>query len=198
MKFSRLLFSALLLTISLSQAQAAYLGSLTYTQPTGTVSSTDTIDVGVKFSLDANSDPILSNSGVIFSVVFFCSGDGFSGGCNTGGPYSFNFDNGPNGFNKLNDTLALGDINPGDSFEFNFLTFTPPVGGVPAGTYNLFSVLGVFDATNDPFYLNPIALTTDQVFTRTVSAVPVPAAAWLFASGLPLMGAIARRRKLQA
>ncbi|WP_020481412.1 hypothetical protein [Methylomonas sp. MK1] len=48
----------------LPNAQAAYSGSLSFVQPTGTVVATDNIPVWLKLSLDAASDPLVySNTG---------------------------------------------------------------------------------------------------------------------------------------
>ncbi|WP_415878478.1 hypothetical protein [Methylomonas sp. TEB] len=46
----------------LPNAQAAYSGSLSFVQPTGTVVATDNIPIWLKLSLDATSDPLVFSS----------------------------------------------------------------------------------------------------------------------------------------
>lgn len=54
--------AGLVLSLGISTgAQAAYLAALQFIQPTGTVLTTDTIDVRIRLTLDPGSDPLLVN-----------------------------------------------------------------------------------------------------------------------------------------
>ncbi|AMK78535.1 MULTISPECIES: hypothetical protein [Methylomonas] len=55
-------FVSTLALVWLPNAQAAYSGSLSFVQPTGTVQTTDSIPVWLKLSLDAASEPLVFNS----------------------------------------------------------------------------------------------------------------------------------------
>ncbi|MCQ8119740.1 hypothetical protein [Methylomonas rosea] len=55
-------FVSTLALVWLPNAQAAYSGSLSFVQPTGTVDVTDNIPVWLKLSLDATSDPLVFSS----------------------------------------------------------------------------------------------------------------------------------------
>ncbi|MEM7082107.1 MAG: hypothetical protein AAF465_05195 [Pseudomonadota bacterium] len=119
--------------------------------------------------------------------------------------YSFSFGPGPS---PGNDPISLA---AGESLDFLFGTFTPVAGGAEAGTYDFFRVgLSLFfagvgfddlgeEVAVDAFF--DLALACEDgdpscAFTRTVSAtpVPVPAAAWLFASALLALSSLSRRR----
>ncbi|OAI00851.1 hypothetical protein [Methylomonas methanica] len=56
------IFVSTLALVWLPNAQAAYSGSLSFVQPTGTVDVTDNIPVWLKLSLDATSDPLVFSS----------------------------------------------------------------------------------------------------------------------------------------
>ncbi len=265
----RLVVSALALTC-LPNAQAAYIGSLTFVQATGTVSSSEDIPVWLRLTLDPASDPLVlsgnssdtppfgvspSNypssffafdsatnqdisisNGVLISVdnislntSFGCSGTFTDGGCpsTSTGAYNFNFNAGADSINSMSQ-IAL---NPGDSRDYLFGTFTPN-GPVSAGNYEFYwssLIIGfsgtvrapklddngdpILDQNGDPILQEfsnasgdyDIATTgcnnqNNQVcaaaFTRTVSAVPLPATFWLFGSAMLGVAGYARRRPI--
>jgi len=57
---ARFLLGGLLgsLALGMGSAQAAYIGTLEFIEPTGVVAATDTIPVWLRFTLDPNSDPL--------------------------------------------------------------------------------------------------------------------------------------------
>lgn len=53
-------------------------------------------------------------------------------------------------------------------------------------------------ATNDTFTINTDGLVVDgNITTKTLSAVPIPATAWLFGTGIIGLIGFSRRRKFQ-
>lgn len=250
-RLQALIFSATLVTWSV--ANAAPTGALAFITPTGTVSPTDVIDVWVRLTLDSGSAPLqldstlpglgvnpadipaewVSLTGAYTNTSFLCSGT-FTTRCD-GPPYDFSFNaSGPDSFNFLADIT----IDPGESRDYLFGSFTPSAGSVAPGTYTFYNakfflvldglvpqtepqldengnpvldengnpvVVPVLDENGDPVLL-PVeqslsiaetcpTQTSDCAFTRTVSAVPLPAAAWLFGSGLLGLIGVARRRR---
>jgi hypothetical protein len=196
------------------QARAELIGTLTYVQPTGTVGPNDSVTVWLKFSLDANSDPLTTGTNANITSHSFLNGlDLYGGGLTTGisgfpnPPYSYVWGPGPgpiqdwdsfwSQFNNL-------DLKPGDTFTYADATYIPNGGPVPAGTYTStfdgFEVWGpdqyqqtdsdgnpLFDDTGAPVmadYLHEIATT--RGFSRTVegSTVPEPTSLLLIGSGL--------------
>lgn len=105
-------------------------------------------------------------------------------------------------------------IGAGESREFNLFQWKPTDGSAESGTYRLFTaglgftVYGWGDGGIDEDS-NPIQIPIDAeiynfntncihdscAFTRTVSAVPLPAAAWLFGSALLGLIGVAKRKK---
>jgi hypothetical protein len=208
-----------------SPAAAAATGTLTFTQPTGSVSSTDSIDVDYTVALDPGSDPITTDSsgnissGVTdadlvaagidptlvdhsdINVSFACSGT-FTTGCG-GPPYDFSFASGTGSLSFVSNL----DIEPGTSTNFLFGTFTPTGGVAPYGTYTFYDAAvfaQFYDASNN--HLGDVAFfdtcgsqTAGCAFTRTVDsgplAVPEPASWALMIGGFGLTGAVLRRRR---
>ncbi|MFK8029338.1 MAG: hypothetical protein AB8G18_03800 [Gammaproteobacteria bacterium] len=148
------------------------------------------------------------------SISAGCSGSfvvGTNGECGLGGVgtdnYNFNF--GP-GWSPGNNALELA---AGDSIDFLWGAFTPVDGGAAEGTYDYFEAgfglffrgVGFDDFGEEVEVLTFIELgqacdAGDQscAFSRTITAapVPVPAAAWLFASALFGLAGMSRRRKV--
>jgi hypothetical protein len=100
---------------------------------------------------------------------------------------------------NLNDTVPVGASSAGSdiyyvpAIEFDFLM--PPVTiWAAAGAQN---ILGLWDACESPDCLSGIGvLRPDDINTfARFSPVPVPAAVWLFGSGLVGLVGIARRKK---
>jgi hypothetical protein len=209
-------------------ADAAIIGTLTHTQPTGVAGPNDTIDIYVKFALDPSSVALTTDAshnitsgmtdtdwlsigidptkiGFTYLNVFFeCSGD-FTTVCNEGPPYNFDF--APVTIDPSN-----FDLQPGESIEFLFGSFTPSAGPVAPGTYTWYNMgvtANALDENGDPFLDDEgnrlpsftLAETCPQqnpacAFTRTVvgvSAVPEPASWALMIGGFALVGAAIRR-----
>lgn len=141
---------------------AGVIGTVSFTQPTGTVGQTDSISVYLTLALNPDSDPLTTDaSGLVTSgmpadltpflfpslptgadgsggitsnlnVAFGCSGT-FTAVCTDGPPYDFTFSYTPPTF------IAPQNLNlqPGDSVSYLFGTFTPSGGSAPPGTYTL-------------------------------------------------------------
>jgi len=100
-----------------------------------------------------------------------------------------------------------GTINPGESVSFKLFELDPVGGSAAPGTYQLFTAgIGLSVYGEDPdgnqidadiYQFFTDCPDTNCVFTREVSAVPIPAAAWLFGSALFGLAGIARRRARQ-
>ncbi len=213
----------------LQSANAAVIGSLTYIDPTGTVSADESIDVWVRLSLDASSDPLTYDpfdsfpNGVNFDdlpidgvnefgdlvpfeaydfISQFISrscNDTFTVGCSSpGSQYGYSVP-GTNEWFQFS-----GTINPGESLDILLYTLDPVGGSAAPGFYELFNAgLGLFVEGEDEFgnilsedvyafFTNcPDANCT---FSRTVTAVPVPAAVWLFGTALFGLAGLSRRK----
>ncbi len=210
---------------------AAVVSSLSFTNPTGTATATDTIEIWVTLSLDPSSEALTYDSSisplaglptsliptegydyVTSSYVPFasytdagpltgryCSGN-FTDVCGAG---EYTFSGTSTWFDLTNNPLTL---NPGESRDFMLGTFVPTDGSAMPGDYIFyngylgFSISGLDAAGNTldaTINLGGTCQTgtADCAFTRTVSAVPVPAAVWLFGSGLVGLAGIARRKK---
>lgn len=152
-------------------ADAALIGGISFTTPSGIVGPTDAIDIYVTMTLDPASDALTTDAfhnitsgvsdsdwaaagidpaeiGFTYLNVFFQCGGNFSVGCLTGPPYDFDF--APISLDPTN-----FDLQPGGSHTFLFGTFTP-TGGDPVapGTYTWFNMgvfAGALDANGDPF-----------------------------------------------
>ena len=92
------------------------------------------------------------------------------------------------------------NMNGGDSLNVHVFDLVPTVESVPPGVYTInmaslgFYIHGVDSRGN---LMNAyIFLGTDYNFTRTVSTVPIPAAVWLFGSGLMGLIGISRQKKV--
>lgn len=226
-----LMTGAAVATLAAAPAQAAVIATLEFVQPTGTVLSNQSIDVFLRLTLDANSDALTTdaagtvtsgfdagsyagpidlqdpNTRIYFNEFYECSGT-FSDGCGSGPPYSFDFSyTQPNFISPVN-----FDLQPGESFEWLFGTFTPTGGNAPAGTYAFFNA-GAFiqiynpgdigDPNDDQFDNITLAQTCPGqnmacAFTRDILAapggVPEPAAWAMMLAGFGLVGSAMRRR----
>lgn len=186
-------------TAAASPAAAAATGTVVFTQPTGSVSSTDSIDVELTVALDPGSSAITTNasgdvtSGVTdadliaagidptavassdINVSFSCSGT-FTTGCG-GPPYDFNFALAPSGL-PFSQNL---DLEPGSTTNTLFGTFTPTGGIAPYGTYTFYdaSIFAQFyDAQNNhlgdvSFFDTCGSQQASCAFTRTVDSGPI-------------------------
>ncbi len=182
---------------------------------------------------------------VYLNTSFVCSGT-FTTSCTAGPPYTFSFNtSGPDTINFVpNYGSPTFSLQPGESHDYLFGTFTPTGGGpVAPGTYYFYStdLMLSFHGTGtwkiptetqatdedgeplfDPDTGEPIfyELRTTSLegrlnlattpcgaysgpscagaFVREVSAVPAPAAFWLFGSGMGALGALRTRRRRRA
>jgi len=191
-----------------SPAAAVATGTMSFTQPTGSVSSTQSIDVVVNVAIDPGSSAITTDaSGNVTSgittadliangidpalvdhsdvnVYYSCSGT-FTTGCG-GPPYDFNFAFPPAGL-PFSTNL---DLEPGSSTDYLFVTYHPTGGVAPYGTYKFYDA-GFFaqywDAQNNHlgdvhFFDTCASQESSCAFTRTVDSGPRSAvpepAAW--------------------
>lgn len=143
-------------------AQAAIIGNLVFTEPTGTVSPNEVIDVYVTLSLDSGSDPISYNSseplggidpdtlpttdqytGEAFASYDHIShystrscSDTFTQSCSDpGSAYTWGAAFGANSWFNWEGTLQAGE-----SIDFHLYTLTPNGGGAPLGLYEAYIV----------------------------------------------------------
>lgn len=216
-------------------AQAAVIATLEFVQPTGTVLSNQPIEVFLRLTLDANSDALTTdasgtvtsgfdggsyagpidlndpNTRIFFNEFFECSGT-FTSACGSGPPYDFDFSYAqPNFISPVN-----FDLQPGESFEWLFGTFTPTGGNAPAGTYAFFNAGAFIQIFNpgadliDPNDDQRDSITFAQTcpgqdmacaFTRQILAapggVPEPAAWAMMLAGFGLTDAAMRRRNVR-
>ncbi len=158
----KLIFTSVLLVSSLlsSGANAAYVASLSFIQPTGTVGPTEAIPVRVRLTLDDASDPLstdgngkitspfqslLDAQGILASQItntyvntyYLCSGN-FTNVCSPDA-YSFNFafnSNTPDPTSLVFPTNL--NVLPGSFFDYDFGTFVPNGGPAALGNYKFF------------------------------------------------------------
>lgn len=217
---------ALAMTLVAQSAMALPIASLVFRDPTGIVGPNDPIAVWLTLTLDPQSSPLTTDGtgvvtsgyspGDLTSVVpgtetnssvnnsFQCGGT-FTSACTTGPPYNFGFAFPPQGF-PFSQNLNL---QPGNSYDFLFGTFTPSAGPVAPGTYTFYNAsffIGVSgldangDPTQDTLVFAQTCPTQDAAcaFTRTVRdvAAPVPEPGTWALFGLTGLGwAIVRRRR---
>lgn len=207
--------------------------TLTFTEPTGTVSPTDTIEVWATLSLSAMSaaitynpfelnfglpDYLLPTTGTDWNnnafdvpfvsytdAVLFISNlcDGTFAGCSDG-EYNRNFSNST--WFSMEYPFTL---NAGESRDFLLYEFIPKDGSAQPGEYSFYSTsVGIsvtgLDANGNTLEADALEIMTcpfgysDQcAFTRTVSAVPVPAAIWLFGPAIFGLLSFFRQSKLK-
>ena len=89
--------------------------------------------------------------------------------------------------------------------DFKLFELTPTGGNATPGTYSLFTAgIGLDvdgkdefggDMFGEVYEFRTNCPDPNCTFTRTVSNVPVPAAVWLFSSGLIGLVGVARRKK---
>ncbi|TKB79241.1 MAG: hypothetical protein E8D42_07515 [Nitrospira sp.] len=208
---------------SVDTCQAASFGTLEWVDRTGTVSGTDTIPVQFRLTLDPASVPLTIGPGGSgepisgleqadldslaadfpnFTITdaslshSFYSGGTFSDDTNPP-PYQFQFSN---SFPFSNVSLV-----PGVPTIIEHGQFVPSPVPAPPGTYfhyrseiNLVVTgLNSFgDSFERDFLVAQVACSdgdTSCAFQRTVTPVPIPAAVWLFGSGVIGLVGLARR-----
>ncbi len=215
-----------------AQTQAAVIATLSFDTPSGLAASNAPIDIFLTLTLDAASDALTTdasgkptsgfdyagytglidlndpNTSVFFSEAFQCSGT-FTDGCG-GGSSAYNFDfnyNQPNFISPLN-----FDLQPGQSFQWLFGTFTPVGGNAAAGLYTFYNAsahVRIYNPQdpNDPnddqndfvtFGQTCATQTENCAFTRNVfsvvNAVPEPATWGMMLLGFGVVGSAMRRR----
>ena len=119
----------------------------------------------------------LTQTGTDLGATFFCIDSGF--GCdeiNPGSRFGYTF-------GDFSDRLLLGAIPDGESFTLetimNVSVSAPP-----------------FEMGGLAFIGDPSTIGTDPGISGSIGIVPVPAAVWLFGSGLLGLVGIARRKKV--
>ena len=139
---------------------------------------------------------VFSSTGVFFgqpwtatATTFFSAGAGAStwAGTAPAGAYSYTF------------SLTGNQVAWGTLFDWNSNPLIPVLNIM---TCTSFSTGGSCVGTGTPMQTPPFAgqapAFTGTVVSSSVSAVPVPAAAWLFGSGLVGLAGVARRNKKKA
>ncbi len=231
-----------------TQANAALITYASWVEQTGTIGPNDTVEVWIRLTLDAASDPLFvdhngaaPNWGLDMSLVpstgdtytfdpeytitgtdvpFYsyeyvwggnthapCGESDFIAACGNGGQYSYTSVDRTLGFRWQFGSDNYGatsfQMNPGESKDFLLAKVVPQGGGAAPGTYYWrdagFQIIwNGFDADGNTM-LSRIDLATacptrdiSCSFSRTV--VPVPAAVWLFGSGLGILGWIRRKQ----
>ena len=166
---------ATILSIFTPSSQAAIVFSWEFDAPTGAVSAGDWAVANATMTLDASSD----------SVTFTT---GYSGEVGGGTSYSGIFDGfyfNPNGPGTFFSQFAGVSLDPTDSFSFTFGAYsaspTATVGQIGSAVTTNFTVFGAEGVLTNGF-------------SRTAAVVPVPAAAWLFCSGLLGLTGLARKK----
>jgi hypothetical protein len=154
----------------------------------------DIIDNGNIYQSDPFVESDISFYG--FSRFRACSGNFTQTNC-TSGPYDFDFGT------FVNDLI----LDPGDSYSWEFATFTPFGGPVPNGTYTNTRVGFFLEAYGDlSGGVNPPELFADLslavtcngcTFERTVASVPEPASWAMMIGGFGLLGGALRRERMQ-
>ena len=152
------------------------------------------------YSYDQNAVVPFDLYDYIFQSVGRVCDDTFAVGCSDpGSQYGYTADFGADSWFNFS-----GTIFPGESRDFKLYELTPTGGAAAPGTYSLFTTditLNVegtdeFGGTMDAaiYEFSTDCPDANCTFTRTVSNVPVPAAVWLFGSGLLGLIGVARRK----
>ncbi len=174
---------------------------------------------GVNYAQVTISDSTTTPGNIDFNVQVNTSAFSVSSGANFGmQDFSFNYDNSlpVTSGNILNidpsSWTISQDANAGGGFgKFDFQlsgtgssrteTLNFSIGGVSGDTINDYAIGSTLNPSSGQFFATHIAGfdTTNGVtsaqFSGSTPAVPVPAAAWLFASGLLGLVGVARRRR---
>ena len=217
MKTLRLLAPVALAIVMAQSANASVIATLTFLDPTGTVTADESIDVWVRLSLDIESDPLtydpfdsfpnginfddlpleddFGNQFEAYNFAFLfqtrsCN-DTFTVGCSgAGSQYSYNLPTSDRWFD------FEGTINPGESVDILLYTLNPTGGLAAPGFYELFTVgVGIAVEGEDEFgnviEADIYRFTTncpDANCTFSRTVTPVPLPAAVWLFGTALLG----------
>ena len=189
MNYKYSLFALLMLLISVN-ANAALVWNWQITNPTQVVGTDEIVTFEGVIANDISSSVIIQNldetvdntdqGGLRYDRLRLLAGSS---------PEIFDlyeFDIGPKGVATLQSQFAGVVINPGESFNFTLMSLAPSMGPVPAGVYeDIFASLSINIPGGSGNQLsNPVQVTV----------VPLPPAAYLFASSI-MLGALQMRRR---
>lgn len=142
---------------------------------------------GNNYNLNIFDAPFASITGSNLFVSRNCSGN-FGNGCSAG---EYTIEQGTSTWFQIEQPFTM---TAGESRDFLLAEFTPTDGSAAPGDYIFYTAgLGIdisgLDADNNEITSEVAFIACSSgdescAFTRTVSAVPIPTAAWLFTSGL--------------
>jgi hypothetical protein len=142
---------------------------------------------GHNYDLEIFEAPFASINDSSLYVARYCSGN-FGNGCSDG---EYTVEQGISTWFQIEQPFTM---TAGESRDFLLAEFTPTDGSAAPGDYIFYTAeLGIniigLDADNNEITSEVAFIACSSgdescAFTRTVSAVPIPTAAWLFTSGL--------------
>ncbi len=216
--------SLLIVTLIFQPVQAAVIGSFAYLDPSATISPTESVEVWVRLSinpfsddlhidksddllgLDASEFPTQAtlnlDGGTDRTYTTYDVAGGYVGGFDS--QFSDAYDLDIDAFSEPTHWFAFdGTLQAGHYMDFLLFTYTPTGGVAAPGTYTLDSaVMGFMLYGTNQFgellQTQLINFYDRNSFTRTVTPIPLPAAAWLFITALLGLGGFKRLRRQAA
>lgn len=179
------LITSLALALGISSAQAATVSVIPADQTVnlGDVFFVNIVGTGFNTPLDAGGINVSYDMSVLTPVVFNAPDDYGD----FGEAWTTNFQPKLNG-NKLDDIFFFADNAPNGDFDIVTLKFEAT--GVGS------TDITILESLLNPFAGDGNALAVELIDSNvTVTAVPIPAAIWLFGASLVALGSIARRKQ---